>query len=1616
MATSKDVKLRFLLEAVDRAGATLDAVTKKLTDTAQAVTGVGAAAKTAGESATNSFKGMELAAGSLSDRLSNIATTMTEVGEKAMLIGAAMTAAIAAPVKISADFEQAMSQVAAVADDAATNMGVLRNAALEMGRNTRFSAIEAATGMEVLAKAGLNAGQILQALPPVLQLAVVGSMDISAAADVAISAMSGMGKTTADLKEMMDMMALTANATIADVNDLGMAYKYAASFAQVSGIEFNVLNGALGVLHQNGRKATIAGTDIRSMLLSLLDATTDAARTMREMGVEVVRTSSGAVDLIATLKAFRDANLNAEQAAQIFRRGGAASALILTQQADAVENLSLQVLNSSGTLDQMAKVMTDNLLGAIKMSLNALQSLATELGTGFLAPLKNAVNAFTGLINSMSVFARNNKMLVTFVGGTIGALGGLIIVLGATSFAFGKLATAMMFLWKQANIIGILQGARTAIVLLNTPINQLSIGITGLAAKFKMLWAVIMANPWVALATMVAAAAYALTMFQDTLEEQYKTATEARAKIDELGTSVAELTRRTEVADEGTAEWKAANLELKKALEQVTAENTSLSKAASDAAGTIDEFGNRTADSTAKVKDFIAALDAKRVSAAAEQIRLLGEQMREAFEPGWMEHTIRSLQILMGTLKMWTGGKATWGGVIEGDSIKDRLISNFNTVGEYYDQWSKNQQAKTDAFKAKVMELGREWVKNGMAIKDMNDAMLKTKVKEEFPTLGSREVDAAVAGLKMVQDEYLKSQQVITNAANKSASERAGIYEKQFKSETASLSKLSADYERARGAAQLKPDDPATVRQMEATFKALFDAKNKIASSSNEFLKNKQAEYQKLQEEEVAEQERKATIDAKNKEVYEQRIYDIKMKYSKAFAKDNALVLEEMQKAGLGDQDKIFQEQARKVQIANNNAARAERSAADERLKTAYANADKVARAEEETQKLRVSLMEEGRAKIEAEYALDVAAFKRSDDYKVMSAKARNERLLALEQKKNKKLEEEQLKIDKSLNEAQMREAQERMSMELDQIEWLHDQAKIGDDEYLAQKEANIRASYQRQLTYLEWYLAEAKRLGKDEEVRDTETAIVMSKLKLEAQLGDLVRKRVQLQEDAAQRERNAIAAVVQAEKQRLEMIMKIPRWNRIEEAEQMENIIKALNVQLASQAQNLETINKELQPDLWQRTVNEIDSTRLAIVEMEQELQVLRGTIEEGLTRGLQEYVLGQKTAFEQARDFAKNAAQEMQDAFSELFFDAMQGKLKSAMDYWKRFYTTIQKYAADYLASYVMTGANQGKETGGIFGMVMKFFGTSGKKEVSVKEQLNTQTLTAQTQLNSSISSANLTLQSAIAALDRLTTAMNAKVEGGTGGIPAGEFGEGRGSGVPVGEFGEEGGWSPSEVTESLQTGAEGFWTTVQGWFGSIFSSIGSVFSSVWSGIQSGWTNIFSYIQSGFGSVFSSLGNWLSNLFSSSGAGGGMGGFFDMFMSLFSSGAAKGGRITGGSGVKDDVPILGMAGEYILRKAAVEKYGLGFIEAMNRGLIEIPSTLKRLTMPVTVPTKGRFATGGLISDQQPQKQDGSSVQVVNVIDPNLLDQYLASTAGQKTLINVLSKNHYELKRIMRS
>jgi len=136
---------------------------------------------------------------------------------------------------------------------------------------------------------------------------------------------------------------------------------------------------------------------------------------------------------------------------------------------------------------------------------------------------------------------------------------------------------------------------------------------------------------------------------------------------------------------------------------------------------------------------------------------------------------------------------------------------------------------------------------------------------------------------------------------------------------------------------------------------------------------------------------------------------------------------------------------------------------------------------------------------------------------------------------------------------------------------------------------------------------------------------------------------------------------------------------------------------------------------------------------------------------------------------------------------------------------------------------------------------------------------------------------------------------------------------------------------------------------------------------------------------------------------------------------GKAEGGPIEGGTGHKDDVPIMAMGGEYIIRRSSTKKYGASFLDALNKGLIPV-NELNFSVPNAPAPNYGQthFAEGGqaMASNINAQKQPDApaqDIQIVNVIDPGLLDKYLASHAGQRTLVNVLASNKYELQQVMR-
>lgn len=132
--------------------------------------------------------------------------------------------------------------------------------------------------------------------------------------------------------------------------------------------------------------------------------------------------------------------------------------------------------------------------------------------------------------------------------------------------------------------------------------------------------------------------------------------------------------------------------------------------------------------------------------------------------------------------------------------------------------------------------------------------------------------------------------------------------------------------------------------------------------------------------------------------------------------------------------------------------------------------------------------------------------------------------------------------------------------------------------------------------------------------------------------------------------------------------------------------------------------------------------------------------------------------------------------------------------------------------------------------------------------------------------------------------------------------------------------------------------------------------------------------------------------------GGAGGAGGLISSFL-----GFAQGGLVRGpGTSTSDDVPAMLSSGEFVLRAAAVKQWGVDFLEAINS--VDVRHPAPRLAM----------AAGGLVPAQAPAPVTEQSVRIVNVIDEKMAGDYLASSEGEQTILNILERNRGAVKQVL--
>ncbi|MEW4566127.1 phage tail tape measure protein [Bremerella sp. JC770] len=412
-------------------------------------------------------------------KLQTFSNSVQNMGRNLTGVAAVGAAPLAMAAATYANFADKMAEVRAVTGATERQFGQLEGKARELGATTSYSASQVAEAMKYLGMAGFNPDQIMAGIPAVLNLARAGATDLATAADIASDVGSAFGLTADDLGHVADVMAVTASSANTSIEMMGETLKYAAPLAKAAGQSIEDTAATIGILGNNGIKASMAGTDLALIMKSVGSSSKKA---LNEIGVatEAEGKIRGIIDVMKDVGAATADMTQSERLAFFEKNFGRAakSALILSESGDAMDDLRTKIGTADGAAAKMAETMDDNLGGAFRRFMSAFEGVQISIGKALEGPLRGIVDWGGQALASIGKFIESNPLLVTSFAAIIaiaGAAGvGLLgmafvmnIVAGAITGVItmlGALATVVAFLASPLGLAIVLIGALVAVI------------------------------------------------------------------------------------------------------------------------------------------------------------------------------------------------------------------------------------------------------------------------------------------------------------------------------------------------------------------------------------------------------------------------------------------------------------------------------------------------------------------------------------------------------------------------------------------------------------------------------------------------------------------------------------------------------------------------------------------------------------------------------------------------------------------------------------------------------------------------------------------------------------------------------------------------------------------------------------------------------------------------------------------------------------------------------------------------------------------------------------------------------------------------------------------------
>lgn len=436
-------------------------------------------------------------------KMESVGNSIAGAGKKMMGVTTIIGGVGVAAVKTAADFDSAMSQVAAVSGATGKDFDALRNKAREMGAKTKFSATEAAEAMNYMAMAGWKTEDMLSGIEGIMNLAAASGEDLATTSDIVTDALTAFGLSAKDSGHFADILAAASSNANTNVSMMGETFKYCAPIAGALGFSAEDTAEAIGLMANAGIKSSQAGTALRTIMNNLAGDVKISGKAIGDVTIATTNADGSMRDLSDILADCRSAfgNLTESEKAQaaesLVGKNAMSGFLALMNAGEGdIEKLSSAIENCDGSAEKMAMTMQDNLAGQLTILKSQLQELAISFGDILMPAIRSIVSKLQGFVDKLNGMDEGTKRTIVTIALLVASIGPLLIIIGTT---ISKIGVAMQGFVKLANGVsklklaiqggtGVLGKLGAALGGISAPVLAVVAVIAVLVAAFVHLW------------------------------------------------------------------------------------------------------------------------------------------------------------------------------------------------------------------------------------------------------------------------------------------------------------------------------------------------------------------------------------------------------------------------------------------------------------------------------------------------------------------------------------------------------------------------------------------------------------------------------------------------------------------------------------------------------------------------------------------------------------------------------------------------------------------------------------------------------------------------------------------------------------------------------------------------------------------------------------------------------------------------------------------------------------------------------------------------------------------------------------------------------------------------